>query len=264
MNLYVKKISIVILLISTLGITVNEKITGETIILSTGEYPPYNSESLLYKGLVPRIVTEAFRLAGVTVEYIFYPWKRAYIMSANGELDGTIQWLYSSDREADHYYSDAIMEERFVWFHLDSEPFSWVDLNDLEGLIIGAVSGYTYTEEFYNAVDENRIQVDFASTSLQNISKLQYKRIQVFLENIDIGNHLLNTHFSAQTINSITYHETPFISDNSYLLLSRINPESRRLLELFNDGLKKLKENGHYEKYIQESRQGNYIQPEVK
>ena len=51
---------------------------AETIVLTTGEYPPFNSVFIKHQGLMPRIVTEAFRVEDIDVLYKFYPWKRAY------------------------------------------------------------------------------------------------------------------------------------------------------------------------------------------
>jgi len=82
-------------------------IYGETVRLSTSDYPPYNSEILKHYGLIPRIVTEAFRLEGIDVEYEFFPWKRSYLASAAGDFHGTLQWYYSPEREKEHYYSDV-------------------------------------------------------------------------------------------------------------------------------------------------------------
>ena len=75
----------------------------KAIRLTTGEWAPYISEKLEHFGLVSRIVTEAFALEGVKVEYIFLPWKRAYQEALIGKYDGSAVWTRNSEREKGFY-----------------------------------------------------------------------------------------------------------------------------------------------------------------
>lgn len=70
MSWYMKKrlllvICIVIFSLSSLA-------NSETVRLANGEYPPYCSEHLPHYGIWSHIVTEAFALKGLTVEYEFF------------------------------------------------------------------------------------------------------------------------------------------------------------------------------------------------
>ncbi len=49
---------------------------AETIRLTNGEWQPYLSKDAPHHGFASHIVTEAFALVGVEVEYGFFPWKR--------------------------------------------------------------------------------------------------------------------------------------------------------------------------------------------
>ncbi len=242
-----------------LFISIIFKLNSETITLATGEFPPLNSASLKHYGLVPRIVSEAFKQEGIFVEFQFYPWNRSYYLSANGAVDGTIQWLYSIERENDHFYSDPIMDEIVGWFHLKSTHFNWNTLADLEELLIGAFLGFTYTEEFYAAVDSGLLEVDFVSDAEILYQRLLRNRIDLMPRNIDVAYFELNSLYPAETVELFTYHELPFLVSQSHLLLTRKSDKSQRLLELFNSGLKKLKEKSLYDQYISESRDGLYI-----
>ena len=51
---------------------------AETIRITNGEWPPFTSERLPDKGPLSRIVAEAFALEGISVEYGYFPWRRAY------------------------------------------------------------------------------------------------------------------------------------------------------------------------------------------
>ncbi|MGL5526195.1 MAG: hypothetical protein ACRDCY_20935 [Aeromonas veronii] len=57
---------------------------AQELTLTTGEYPPYCSETLKYQGLIPHVVSEAFKSERVIVKFQFLPWKRAFRLSEEG------------------------------------------------------------------------------------------------------------------------------------------------------------------------------------
>lgn len=233
----------------------------ETVVLTTGEFPPLNSATLKHQGLMPHLVREAFRLEAIDVEFKFYPWSRAYLESRDGNVNGTIQWFYSAKRLQEHYYSDPVLEERFVWFHLKTTMFDWQQLSDIDSdTRIGAMRGFTYTKAFYQAIENGKLSVQFISKHQQAFGMLQLKRIDIFPENIDVGYFKIQQNFPPKIAEQFTHHPTPFITTRNHLLLSRKHPDSFRLLKLFNRGLAKLKASGRYDQFIKESRRGDYLQ----
>ena len=230
---------------------------AETIVLTTGEYPPFNSALIKHQGLMPRIVTEAFRVEDIDVSYKFYPWKRAYQLSKHAQVQGTIQWLPSTKRAVSHYYSDPILSEQIVWFHMKTLSFSWDSLKDLKGYKICAVRGYTYNEQFYKAIDDSFLEVNFVNNNKQCLGMMLKNRIDLFPETLDVGLFQIATQYSANTVNLFTYHQKPLLTNWNYLLLPMKRQGSLRLLEKFNAGLNTMKINGTLDQYIMESRSIN-------
>lgn len=228
---------------------------AETVTLSVGEYPPFDSADLPHQGLIPRIVSAAFLLEGVKVEYVFLPWPRAYEESKSGSMHGTVQWLYSEKRAEEHYYSDPIMEESYVWFHMKKNAFEWQSFDDLKGMTIGARQGFTYTTEFYDAIDSDVISVSMLSNNKQNLDMLFHERIDVFIEQIDIGYFGISRHYYGKSAELFTHHPKPIFSKQNHMLLSREHKESPYYLAKFNKGLKRLRASGELQQYIDESRQ---------
>lgn len=251
--------NIIQIVITIIILNINIVHASQKIILSTGEYPPLNSSIMKYNGLMPRIVKAAFAIQGVNVVMKFYPWKRAYQLSKIGKVDGTIQWLYSESRKKDHYYSNPILEEKFVWFHLKSFSFKWKTLKDLKNIKIGAISGYTYSDEFYTAIKHKEIDVKFANNDARIYNLMLHKEVQVFPEHIDVGCYRICKVFSKQKRDLFTYNKKAFIKKNNYLLISRKRKNGRKIIKIFNKGLAKLKESGKYNKYILESRKSYHV-----
>ena len=230
-------------------------VCAETLTLSVGEYPPLDSPDLPHNGLIPRIVTAAFRLEGVEVEYKFMPWPRAYEESKEGRVHGTVQWLYSAQREEEHYFSDPIMEESYVWFYLKKNTFEWQDFEDLTGMTIGARQGFTYNTEFYQARDNGTIDVKMLGSNKQNLDMLFNDRIDVFIEQLDVGYFGILDNYYGKGSQQFSHHPKPVFIKENHLLLSRQFEDNPTYIDKFNKGLKRLKASGKFQQYVDESRQ---------
>ncbi len=229
----------------------------EIIRLTTGEWAPYLSKDLKHYGFVSHIVTEAFALEGVKVEYIFLPWKRSYHEALFGKYDGSVIWSRNPVREKNFYYSDVLIEGQSVFFHLKTYAFDWKSSDDLIGEHVGGTLGYKY--ELLEVLEKvKKIKLYRVATDKQSFNMLLHKRIQIIQLDRDAGYDLLQDYFNADDIQRITHHSKPIRNDNYHLILSKNNDKNIRFLSLFNKGLKRLKESGRYNQYINDSHQGKY------
>jgi len=243
-----------------LGLAVSSLIYAEDAIqITNGEYPPFLSENLKYYGAGSHIVTEAFKLEGIKVKYGFFPWKRSFNLAQRGEWDGTILWVKNQEREKNFYISDPVISGIYVFFHLKDYPFDWSTIDDLQNLEIGGTIGYHYGDAFEKAETEKKFNVQRVPEDEQNFRKLLKHRIQLFAVGLDAGYDLLRKHYDSNTIQLFTYHPKPLKEVTSHLLLSKKVKKNQRLILLFNQGLKKLKESGKYKQFFEASRKGEYL-----
>ncbi len=229
-------------------------LAAETIRLASGEWVPYQSKSLKHSGVVSRIVTEAFALGGVTVEYEYYPWKRGYVFAENGELDGTFLWFDTAERRAAFYVSEPVIDIQYVFFHLKDYAFDWQTVDDLRGVTIGATVGYDLGEAFQQVEQGRAISVERVSTDKQNFQKLLLGRVQVFPSGREAGYALIRQLFPPEKAELFTHHPLPLKAAPHHLLLSKKKARNRQLIKLFNKGLQQLKDSGKYEQYLVEMR----------
>lgn len=237
------------------SITSGDVFADETIRITAGEWAPYLSPELPDSGIAGRIITEVFQLHGIKTEFDFYPWKRAYELARRGKSDATALWFKNSEREKIFYYSAPVVTEKFVFFHLKSKPFSWETITDLQGKIIGGLIGFSYGEDIDQAVEAGLLKIDRTSSDIQNFKKLLSGRIEVYPQEINVGYQVLNSKFLAGERAQITHHDKPFLSQHTYLLLSRKHKRNEKLRELFNAGLETLNEQGKIEAYYDHIRQ---------
>jgi len=256
MYLIVRLFAVLVMVSMLSGIAV-----AETVRLTNGEWPPFQSEKdLKYHGVFSRIVTEAFALEGINVEYGFFPWKRSIEYAKEGKWDGTFAWAYERpDFKPDFYFSNPFASVPKAIFHLKHKPLNWKTVDDLKGLRIGITAGFTYGEAFDLAVKEGKLTVEEVSLDEQNIRKLLAGRFDAFAMEIDVAMYLMQTILSHEQADLITYHPNILMEAQMSVAFPKKSEKSTRLVETLNRGLQKLKESGKLDQYLEESRQGKYI-----
>lgn len=224
--------------------------------LTNGEFPPYLGAGLPHYGVASRIVSEAFALKGITVEYGFFPWARALSLAQEGAWDGSVVWHKTPEREVHFYFSDSVIDNNDVFFHLKSYAFEWQALEDLAALRIGGTIDYNYGAAFMEAEQAGQITVERTSSDEQNFKKLLAGRIDIFPLDLEVGLSLLRTNFTPEEAAQITHHPLPVQTSPFSLMLSKKIERNVELMTLFNAGLQELKDSGRLQQIIDEARQG--------
>lgn len=233
---------------------------AETLTLATGEWPPYTSTGLKHGGFATRIVREAFESEGLEVKVVYYPWARAIALAgqAGSGIDGVYPISRSSEREALFYFSQPVAAGTNGFFHLRSRPFTWRTLADLGGVSIGANVGYSYGDAFQAAERKKAIRVERVGDPATNFRKLLAGRLDLVLMNVDEGKYTLATQFPGDAWR-VDVHPRVVVAQDDFLAVGRHQPRARALIETFNRGLARLHEEGKLERYLAESRRGDYL-----
>ena len=153
---------------------------AESIVVTNGEWPPYFSEAFKYGGVSSRIAREAFAHEGVTMDYIFLPWKRSLEMTRHGTYDGALGWREDPDRERDFYYSDTIVVVDEVFFHKKGSTFDWQTLDGIGQYRIGGTLSYSHVNVLKSVIEKHGGTLDIAATDESNFFKLLEGRIDLF------------------------------------------------------------------------------------
>lgn len=225
--------------------------TPSVIHISNGEWAPFMGKELPHHGFVSRIVAQAFAMEGVRVEYGFYPWARAYFLAQHGQVDASIGWYRTPERERDFLFSDAVFVESQVLFFLKEKPVAWKTLSDLRGLNIGAVLGYTYGAEFQDLEERKAVNVERTASDEQNLRKLLAGRIDAAVISLAVGERLLRT-LGGDNATRIGLNPRPVNAGPLHLIFPKEQPRSGDWLRLFNRGLKRLKATGAVDRYRRE------------
>lgn len=233
--------------------------TADTIKLTNGEWPPYMSEEYKHHGLVSHIVSEAYKQSEVTVEYGFFPWKRAFKEALEGKKwSGSVVWTKNPKREKDFLFSEPVIALKDVFFHRKDLQLSWNTMADLSKYKIGASIGYSYGEAFTKAEADKVINVKRIASDEKNLKKLAAGRIDLFPATLEVGYALIADKLDEASGNLLT-NNPKSIRETSYrLIVSKKAKNAEEMIKKFNEGLAKIKASGAYEKMLTDSIEGKY------
>jgi len=248
----------ILFLLTLFSLMITPLSAQDTIKISNGEWPPYFSKDLKKYGVTSHLVQEAFAIEDVEVKYEWYPWKRALHMAGVGQINASIGWSKTKDREKDFLFSDVIIDGDAVFFHLKKQKFDWNTFEDFKNLRIGSIFGYQYDNKIQEIKNIENADI-FEVVNEEKLFQMLLKgRFHVIIINLDVGYGILNKYFTPNEMASITYHKKAFHNEKLRLLFSNKIEANKTLLEKFNKGLKRLKNNGTFEKYYKNSRNGEY------
>lgn len=235
---------------------------GQKLVLANGEWKPYLSKDLKHYGFASHVVTEAFKKAGITVEYKWYgdSWKRAYKDAVDNSVDGTLVWSFKEERAEEMYYSkEAVISGKTdVIFHLKGKDVSWNTVADLEKYKFGGVLGYTYGKEIDQAISDKKIIMDRVKSDEQNFKKLLKGRIDCFISGKKVAEKLLAEKFTPEERAKITFAEKPTRVVTYHLLLNKKNEQNKAIMDKFDKAVKEMKDAGIYQKYVEDMEAGKY------
>ena len=135
-------------------------------------------------GMVLALLHEVFGRLGREVRLELMPFARALKTVENGQADGLPLLMDSPGRERYLVFSDEVVRDRECFHYRPDRlgDFAWRDYDDLQGLVVGLVIGYAYSESFTRAVEQGRVAVEYASDSESNLRKLLLGRVDLVLE----------------------------------------------------------------------------------
>jgi len=194
----------------------------DVLAVATGEYAPFTDPSAPDGGIVNRRIRQIAEAAGYEVEFRYMPWMRALEQTRSARFAATSFWYYKEDREAEFIHVGPVVRDRVVFFRRsDVDMPDWSRLEDLGGLTVGAVSGYTYTTEFWDLADAGLLNVEIAQSDEANLRKLLAGRIDVYPMSKESGRVLLLRLFSEAEIGRIEVDPRPLMVTEGHLLVSR-------------------------------------------
>jgi polar amino acid transport system substrate-binding protein len=215
--------------------------------LANGEWPPFTGRDLPAGGCDSQVVSEVFAREGIQVQYEFLPWARGLLLSLSGMLDGAVEWDDTPEHRKSHFVSqETLSQQQWVFMHRKATKVSWERLDDLHPYVIGLTIGYAYSDVFVDLRRQRPTMFHEAASDLLNLKKLLTGRIDLFPIVGPVGQYLIKKELRAEDQAELTLQTKPLAMFTPHLLLSRAVPENERRMQLFEQGLQRLKASDRY------------------
>ena len=163
---------------------------GETIRLSTLEWPPFVGLELSGQGVVSERVRKICTAAGMRLELSFTPWKRALLEAGTGLSHGYFPEYRSAIREKDFYFSEPVGCSVVGLVRRSDVTLDWTRLEDLAAYRIGVVDGYVNTEEFDRLVDTGVLKTVKSNSDVLSLRMLEAGRTDAVVMDRAVFKHL--------------------------------------------------------------------------
>lgn len=233
---------------------------SRTITIATGEYPPWTGSALPNDGYVNHIISEAFASQGVKVDFVYQPWKRAFEEARQGKFDATSYWYENPERREFMLFSDLVITNRIVFFQRrEDADIQWKTLSDLSDYRMSSTLGFTYTEDFYRAIESKVINPVMVPSDIQNLKLLMAKRTDIFATDEMCG-YYMAAQLSIDP-RKLKVIEPALTTPKGYLLASKGNPDSVLIINTFNRGLRAIKANGKYQTILDRADNSSFYNP---
>jgi len=237
-------------ILSLLFMTMNPSsaLAMEKVLLVTNTYEPYVYTEGDRPGLFPELITEAFKVVGIEVEYEYIPWKRCEMMVQRGMVLGAFP--YADLRQHDFYawHADPVWWDRSVFFYKRSRgAVEYESLEDLRGYRIAGTAGNAYIEPFTQV----GLDLDLSTKEVHGILKVFEGRADLFAEEELVGWTLIEKYLPHKR-KAFGVTQKAWRKTSLTIMISKAFPGAERLMGCFNRGLGIIRENGVYDSIVEE------------
>ncbi len=212
----------------------------------------YKGSGNVLTGLDIEIVTHILSNAGYVVDYREVPWARSLKWIEEGKIHIGTSAMRTPAREAYAYFSDPYQKETYVLFVRKGESSKY-NLKRLQDIIgssfqLGVMRDSLYGAEFAHLMKNPKFSkhVEAVTTDEQNHKKLLAKRFDGFIQEYSrMATDGRKTGIFEQV-------EPLFVIEENYLhVMFSKKSTTPEIVNSFNVGLEKIREDGTYQKIFQ-------------
>ncbi len=223
--------------------TAQEKV----VHLVTGERSPYITNTYPEYGYAYDVVKEAFLRQGYNLEISFYPWTRANKLIEQGKAEGIMpihlgspldEFIIASESFPGDYVG-LLKHKKTVYQYPEELTYNQL-IKSLAGQDIGLVRGSNLIPELENTNSINFVKLH---SDLQSLDMLNAGRINFSLIDKYTAAHLMIEN-RPQYIGQLEFLQPEVAEMPFHIGFSIKSPNSKHLAEIFNFGLKQIKQDG--------------------
>jgi polar amino acid transport system substrate-binding protein len=150
----------------------------EELSMTASSWPPYVYDKRHSNGFLVALVSDALKRAGYQANMVVEPWPNALEATQNGDYDVYCGIWFTDDRAETLTFSEPFIDNEITFAKRSDRDFQFRNRADLNGLKIGVVDDYAYSDKAY---DTTGIDIAEAGSVGENIKRLLAGDIDLIL-----------------------------------------------------------------------------------
>lgn len=228
------------------------QLAAQELRFSIGEWAPYTSEAIDNRGMATELVAAACLAEGLRPSFEFVPWKRAESYVSSGDCFGTFPYLEIPERQGRFLFSNALFTSSFAIMRNRTNGRSTglpsTAPEAFKGLKVGITAG---TDAVRLPLEKAGALVEETPSVGPSIQKLAAGRIDFVIDDKAVLFHSLKELRAKGAAASLEVLEAGFGEAKTFkVMVSPKFPDSARLLQRLNEGLRKIRADGTYRKIL--------------
>jgi polar amino acid transport system substrate-binding protein len=224
--------------------------------LACDDWSPYYGPNMKNKGPIAEIITQAFKRVGYEVKIDFITRAKLLEKLKTGKYDAGFSAYYSIQRAKDYIFSEPIgVCSRVAFLKKKTTQIIFKKLADLKSFRIGVTRAHIYdVPEFDDAEFLNKIE---STSNEANITNLIKGRIDLVIIDKVVAQYLIDKKFMDNK-SKLDFLDFTDRKGELYLIISKKSEVSGQLKRDFNYGLKKIKEDGTFDRIVKKYEKYGY------
>ncbi|KAF7785574.1 polar amino acid transport system substrate-binding protein [Pseudoalteromonas rubra] len=202
-------------------------------------WPPYIQDD--DRGLSYDIVAAAFARSGETFALEVAPFSRAMRLAQNGEVDVIPALWHTQARAQQFLFSTAYLHNELIFISLSANTLSFSGLSSLNGKRVCMIRGFAYQNLVSGYPNISVISQLHLSECLRQLAR---GRVDGVVADRFAAAYAITHHFQRDIF---TLHAQVIASWPLHIGISKTHPRSRKLINLFNQGLSDIIQDGTYQ-----------------
>ncbi len=202
---------------------------------------PPGSDSVQLQGFSWDVVRESLHEMGYTIRLVVAPWERGMSYLRQGKVDAIFPAAITEERlEFLDFSREKVNTARYVIYVPASLDVQWEGLKGFRGRRIAVIRGWTYGRAW---CEEDEIQKEVLDGILQCFQMLDLGRVYGVAGYDIVFDYVLRKHGIEDRYRKLP----PFDQSEEYLAGAKSRPESRRVLDAFDAGKRRIVKDGTYQ-----------------
>jgi polar amino acid transport system substrate-binding protein len=219
--------------------------SAEVIAFDEGNPPFMYTSNGKAAGVYPALIAEAFKRMNVDVEIQAVPWKRA-LEGLDRGINAVGGIYKNGDRLKKYDYSEKLFDEVITVYVQAGKGAAFKGIDSLKGKTVGVIRGWSYGDDFDEAVKNKVLTVEPVAGDSQNFHKLVESRLDGVLAIKESAAAEIASSGLADKIEALS---PPMSSNPSFLAFAKSSNKTD-LIAKFNAALADMHRDGSFDKIV--------------